>query len=151
MFEQGRRGMVEMVRSLKKGGIIAIVSDLHAMGGEELMFFHLRNENGELSPFSSGTLIRKDGKLEKLQLEDFKIEVLDYWSSPVTGITYPSGWQVTIPGQELSMKIQPSIKNQELSFGSSSSRIYWEGRCKVLAEKSGNPIAGNAYVELVGY
>ena len=39
MFEQGRRGMVEMVRSLKKGGIIAIVSDLHAHGGEELMFF----------------------------------------------------------------------------------------------------------------
>lgn len=39
MFEQGRRGMVEMVRALKKGGIIAIVSDLHAHGGEELMFF----------------------------------------------------------------------------------------------------------------
>ena len=32
MFEQGRRGMVEMVRSLKKNGIIAIVSDLHAHG-----------------------------------------------------------------------------------------------------------------------
>ena len=39
MFEQGRRGMVEMVRTLKSGGIIAIVSDLHAHGGEELMFF----------------------------------------------------------------------------------------------------------------
>ncbi len=39
MFEQGRRGMVEMVRWLKKGGIIAIVSDLHAHGGEELTFF----------------------------------------------------------------------------------------------------------------
>ncbi len=39
MFEQGRRGMMEMVRSLKKGGIIAIVSDLHAHGGEELTFF----------------------------------------------------------------------------------------------------------------
>ncbi|WP_299076205.1 lysophospholipid acyltransferase family protein [uncultured Ruegeria sp.] len=39
MFEQGRRGMVEMVRTLKKNGVIAIVSDLHAQGGEELMFF----------------------------------------------------------------------------------------------------------------
>ena len=39
MFEQGRRGMVEMVRALKKNGIIAIVSDLHAHGGEELTFF----------------------------------------------------------------------------------------------------------------
>lgn len=39
MFEQGRRGMVEMVRHLKKGGIIAIVADLHVHGGELIDFF----------------------------------------------------------------------------------------------------------------
>lgn len=39
MFEQGKRGMVEMVRHLKKGGIIAIVADLHVHGGEEIDFF----------------------------------------------------------------------------------------------------------------
>jgi len=39
MFEQGRRGMTQMVRHLKQGGIIAIVGDLHAHGGKELSFF----------------------------------------------------------------------------------------------------------------
>lgn len=39
LFEQGRRGMVEMVRHLKGGGIIGIVADLHAHGGRELQFF----------------------------------------------------------------------------------------------------------------
>lgn len=39
MFEQGRRGMAQMVRHLKQGGIIAIVGDLHAHGGLELDFF----------------------------------------------------------------------------------------------------------------
>ncbi|MEO3479283.1 lysophospholipid acyltransferase family protein [Phaeobacter sp. CAU 1743] len=39
MFEQGKRGMVEMVRHLKKGGNIAIVADLHVHGGEEIPFF----------------------------------------------------------------------------------------------------------------
>ncbi|WP_035366850.1 lysophospholipid acyltransferase family protein [Pseudodonghicola xiamenensis] len=39
MFEQGRRGMMEMVRYLRGGGTIAIVSDLHAHGGEKLDFF----------------------------------------------------------------------------------------------------------------
>lgn len=39
MFEQGRRGMIEMVRHLKGGGIIAIVGDLHAHGGRALDFF----------------------------------------------------------------------------------------------------------------
>ena len=39
MFEQGRRGMMEMVRHLKGGGIIAIVADLHSQGGENIDFF----------------------------------------------------------------------------------------------------------------
>ncbi|WP_293577125.1 lysophospholipid acyltransferase family protein [Phaeobacter sp.] len=39
MFEQGKRGMMEMVRHLKTGGIIAIVADLHAHGGTEIDFF----------------------------------------------------------------------------------------------------------------
>ncbi|GHF50867.1 lysophospholipid acyltransferase family protein [Seohaeicola zhoushanensis] len=39
MWEQGRRGMMEMVRHLKNGGIIAIAADLHVHGGKELTFF----------------------------------------------------------------------------------------------------------------
>ncbi|MBY6065842.1 lysophospholipid acyltransferase family protein [Leisingera aquaemixtae] len=39
MFEQGKRGMVELVRHLKKGGIAAIVTDLHAQGGKPIDFF----------------------------------------------------------------------------------------------------------------
>lgn len=39
MFEQGRRGMIEMVRYLKQGGIIAIVGDLHVQEGVGLSFF----------------------------------------------------------------------------------------------------------------
>ena len=39
MFEQGKRGMVEMVRFLKQGGNLAIVTDLHAIGGSPIDFF----------------------------------------------------------------------------------------------------------------
>ncbi|OWU81509.1 lysophospholipid acyltransferase family protein [Phaeobacter sp. 22II1-1F12B] len=39
MFEQGRRGMIEMVRHLKGGGLIAIVGDLHSHGGVAIDFF----------------------------------------------------------------------------------------------------------------
>ncbi|MGR3615217.1 MAG: lysophospholipid acyltransferase family protein [Paracoccaceae bacterium] len=39
MFEQGRRGMVELVRHLKGGGIVAIVADLHVQNGKEIQFF----------------------------------------------------------------------------------------------------------------
>jgi len=39
MFEQGRRGMTQMLRYLKEGGRIAVVTDLFVQGGEELTFF----------------------------------------------------------------------------------------------------------------
>jgi Kdo2-lipid IVA lauroyltransferase/acyltransferase len=39
LFEQGRPGMAQMVRFLKKGGNIAIVGDMHVHGGKELTFF----------------------------------------------------------------------------------------------------------------
>lgn len=38
MFEQGRKGMVEMVRHIKSGGILGILTDLHNGAGEPLDF-----------------------------------------------------------------------------------------------------------------
>ncbi len=39
MFEQGRRGMVQMTKHLRAGGVLAILNDLNAQGGVPLDFF----------------------------------------------------------------------------------------------------------------
>ncbi|MGB7317457.1 MAG: lysophospholipid acyltransferase family protein [Planktotalea sp.] len=39
MFEQGRKGMTQMVRHIKSGGVLGILTDLHAHGGARLNFF----------------------------------------------------------------------------------------------------------------
>jgi KDO2-lipid IV(A) lauroyltransferase len=39
LFEQGRKGMIEMVRHLRSGGILGILTDLYAKHGEALTFF----------------------------------------------------------------------------------------------------------------
>lgn len=39
MFEQGRRGMIQMVRHLRGGGVVAILNDLNALDGLPLEFF----------------------------------------------------------------------------------------------------------------
>ena len=39
MFEQGRKGMIEMVRHIKSGGILGILTDLYVSEGELLDFF----------------------------------------------------------------------------------------------------------------
>lgn len=38
-FEQGRRGMMELVKHLRAGGVLGILTDLHAHGGTPLPFF----------------------------------------------------------------------------------------------------------------
>ncbi len=39
MFEQGRRGMLQMAKHLRSGGVLAILNDLNAHGGVPLDFF----------------------------------------------------------------------------------------------------------------
>lgn len=39
LFAQGKQGMRALLRHLRSGGIVAILHDLHAHGGEELTFF----------------------------------------------------------------------------------------------------------------
>ena len=39
LFEQGRKGMIEMVRHIRSGGILGILTDLHMVDGELLDFF----------------------------------------------------------------------------------------------------------------
>lgn len=39
MFEQGKRGMVQMAKHLRAGGVLAILTDLNAHGGVPLTFF----------------------------------------------------------------------------------------------------------------
>ncbi|MEP5151897.1 lysophospholipid acyltransferase family protein [Planktotalea sp.] len=39
MFEQGRKGMTQMVRHIKSGGVLGILTDLHAHGGARLSYF----------------------------------------------------------------------------------------------------------------
>lgn len=115
--------------------------------GSELMVFHLRLAGGQLSPFSSGTLIAPDGATRHLGPGDFDIQVTGHWRSPHTGATYPAGWVVSIPSAKLRLTVAPYLPDQEnvLDY------TYWEGAVRVQGERDGNPVAGAGYVELTGY
>ncbi len=111
--------------------------------GREIMLYQLRLKDGGVDPFSSGSIVSKNGKLIPLKATDFNIEVLDTWKSSETGTVYPSKWGINIPSQNIELLIQPLLDNQELLL----SFVYWEGAVKV----SGNGISGKGYVELTGY
>ncbi|BBM88013.1 lipocalin-like domain-containing protein [Candidatus Uabimicrobium amorphum] len=111
--------------------------------GREIMLYELRKKDGGVDTNSSGTFILRDGKYKHLAKEDYKIEVLDHWTSDSSGVRYPAHWKITIEKENIVFYVKPHQPNQELSVNF----VYWEGAVRVYGEG----IRGNGYVELTGY
>ena len=119
--------------------------------GRELMLYQMRQKQGGLDAFSSGTWIEADGRARHLPREAFEVRVLGEWKSPHTGGRYPSGWHVRLPGEGLELTLTPSIPDQELVAETMRGIAYWEGRVRVEGLQRERRVAGEGYVELTGY
>jgi predicted secreted hydrolase len=115
--------------------------------GTSLMFFQIRREDGSLEAASSGSFIQADGTVRSLSWSDWKLEVLDSWTSPVSGATYPAGWRIEIPALELVLQGEPLLADQELNV----STTYWEGAVAFEGTHHGRVVSGRGYVEMTGY
>jgi RND superfamily putative drug exporter len=102
-------------------------------------------------PLVYGTLVAADGTAEHLSADQFSVETADSWTSPHTGATYPAGWTIEIPAEQLLIHLRPSVADQELDTRATTGVVYWEGSQVVSATRAGRPVGGQAYVELTGY
>ncbi len=112
----------------------------------EIMIYLLRKKDGSIDRFSGGTFISRNGAARHLDLKDFSVKVLGRYRSKKTGADYPSGWQLSVPGEKISLKITPLVKDQEFLGRRTTGNYYWEGACRVEGTEN-----GRAYVELTGY
>jgi len=115
--------------------------------GRELMFYLLRHRDGAIDPFSAGTLVAADGTTRALEPGDVRVETLARWTSPRSGVRYPARWRLSVPSAELRLEVEPRLADQELSVGTR----YWEGAVAVAGSAGDRAVAGQGYVELVGY
>ncbi|MDF2439663.1 MAG: hypothetical protein JWN98_647 [Abditibacteriota bacterium] len=118
--------------------------------GRELMLYQLRYKNGGVDPYSSGTLIEKDGRARHLKLADFRIESLAT-ARMRSGTSYPSRWRISLPREKLQLEITPALPDQELNTRRSTGIAYWEGLIDCRGTQNGQPVRGVGYVELTGY
>jgi predicted secreted hydrolase len=81
----------------------------------------------------------------------FTVTATGTWTSPSSGATYPAGWQIEIPSQQLTVNLTPTVADQELDTRQTTGVIYWEGSQHVSATRAGVPVGGESYVELTGY
>ncbi|HCF85599.1 MAG TPA: carotenoid 1,2-hydratase, partial [Ktedonobacter sp.] len=79
--------------------------------------------------------------------------ILNHWTSRVTGATYPSGWQIEINDSHVQtlLTLTPEVQNQELVVYQSTGNAYWEGAVTIHGQSAGTQVQGEGYVELTGY
>lgn len=133
--------------------------------GTSIMLYNLKDDKGTSIQIFGNYILpcesdcRPDKPLKSIELDAKTITTTptSQWTSPKTGITYPSTWNVKIkadaqkgvPALELNYK--PTLPNQELDTTGTTGTIYWEGDTVITGTKNGQPITGSGYVELTGY
>jgi len=95
-----------------------------------------------------GTLRRADQTVVPLAAAAFRVTSSGHWTSPHTGATYPAGWRIEVPGEDLTIDLSPTVADQELDTRPTSGVAYWEGSQVVSATRAGMPLAeiGRAHV-----
>lgn len=117
----------------------------------ELMLYLIRRKDDSADAFSSGTLVYKDGTTRHLPLGEFRVQVLNEWKSPRSGSTYPMGWQISIPAEDINLEVVPEFPAQELDTRKSTRVTYWEGAVQVQGAFKTESVEGVGYVEMTGY
>ena len=118
--------------------------------GTDLTLSLVRAADGNY-PLVYGTIVDARGRSRHLDRSEFTVTVTDRWRSPRTGVGYPAGWIVELPGERLRIELTPAVADQELDTRATTGVVYWEGAQVVRATRSGTALGGEAYVELTGY
>ena len=117
----------------------------------ELMLYLMRRKDGSVDPYSSGTLVSANGATRHLDLNNYRLEALGRWKSPMSGADYPMKWKIAIPSEQIELEINPAFQNQELITNRSTRVTYWEGAVDIRGTTRGKGVAGAGYVEMTGY
>ena len=112
-----------------------------------LMFAEIRTKSGATQEIFEGTISFPDGRQIAIFQDDFTLTPTGQWTSPDSGIVYPSGWRVAIPRHDIELTVEPLIDDQEMDVAFT----YYEGATVVRGTMDGAPVGGRGYVELTGY
>ncbi len=114
--------------------------------GRDVVAWRIRG-GGESGALDYAALVSANAELRVLDLAGARLEATGRWTSPQSGVVYPSGWRLRLPAAGLDLDVEPLLAGQELDLAFR----YWEGAVAVRGTAGGRPLAGSGYAELTGY
>jgi predicted secreted hydrolase len=121
---------------------------LRLADGRDLMLYVLRRADGS-ADWRNGTIASPDGKVRVLAPEEWSASARGKWRSEESGATYPSGWEIAVPGEGIRVVATPEVPAAENRSALARDLSYWEGPVR-LTDGDGRP-TGEGFVELTGY
>jgi predicted secreted hydrolase len=117
--------------------------------GSDLIVYRLRDNKTRKILRAEATLLTKEG--QQIVDKALKMRPIGTWTDPDTDITFPAGFEVTLPATGLTLNVTPTIPEQTIPVLGIGTAI-WEGVVNVTGtNKEGTPVTGQGYMELVGY
>jgi predicted secreted hydrolase len=114
--------------------------------GQQYMLYFIRNETGQIVT-TIGTRVSDHGvQVTNLAPGSFGEQTTSQWTSPATGITYGSSWQVQVPGGSLT--VTPHLADSEVDLLSTQGLVYWEGDVAIQGRINGAEVNGVGYTEI---
>lgn len=121
---------------------------LRLSDGRDLMLYVLRKADGT-PDHKAATLVARNGSVRSLGSAEWNATPLSQWKSEVTQATYPSGWSIDVPSENLHIRVVPSVAGAENVSSLVPGLAYFEGPVQITDSAGAN--AGEGYVELTGY
>ncbi len=121
---------------------------LRLADGRDLMLYALRRAGGDVS-WRTATLVARDGSVRLLDPEAWSVRATGTWRSPASGASYPSGWEVAVPGEGIRVVATPLVRGAENVSRLVPGLSYWEGPVRLTGPAGES--SGDGYVELTGY
>lgn len=109
--------------------------------GQELMYYQLRDNNGNAHPNSDGNWTDVDAQQIPVSANNIVLIENENWISPA-GISYTTEWIIKYAGQEWLVRALVDDQLMNLSVP------YWEGAVEILDPVSGE-VKGQGYLEMV--
>jgi predicted secreted hydrolase len=115
--------------------------------GQQYMLFFIKNSKGQIVE-TAGTRVAHGGKdITYLTAASTREKVTGSWTSPATHIKYGSGWQITVPGGQLTLI--PDLRDQEVDLVNTQGTVYWEGDVAIKGKIGSATVSGDGYTELL--
>jgi predicted secreted hydrolase len=109
----------------------------------ELVCLQLRRQDGTGTPIPACALILADGGVQGFRRREIRLEPVEHWLSPRTGVRYPVAWRLSIPILDLELELAPLARDQEAD----NAVRLWSGAVRAAGRLGGETIAGHGRIQ----